>query len=298
MNAKPTLAVGSIALDTLETGAGRKTDILGGSATFFAMAASLFAPVRLVGVVGTDYPDAGWRLFREKGIDVSDVMQVEGRTFRWGGRYSADLSSRETLFTELGVFEHFKPRISKANQQTPFVYLGNIQPSLQLAVHQEMTGAKIFIADTMNLWIDLFPEQLEQVLAKTDIFMLNDEEAVQYTGETNLDSAAQALLAAGPGTVIIKQGRSGALLVSDQIHRHIPICPDDGAVDPTGAGDSFAGGFVAHLAVNGLEQIERAVVMATATASFTVEGFGLEGLLRATADDVLRRADVLAGLMD
>ncbi len=298
MNAKATLAVGSIALDTLETGAGRKTDLLGGSATFFAMAASLFAPVRLVGVVGTDYPDAGWRLFHEKGIDVSDVAQVAGRTFRWGARYAADFSSRETLFTELGVFEHFKPQISKANQQTPFVYLGNIQPSLQLAVHEAMAGAEIFIADTMNLWIDLFPAELEQVLAKTDIFMLNDEEAVQYTGETDLDAAARALLAAGPDTVIIKQGRAGALLVSEQIHRHIPICPDDGAVDPTGAGDSFAGGFVAHLAVNGIEQIERAVVMATATASFTVEGFGLEGILRATADDVLRRADVLAGLMD
>ncbi|MEE9464559.1 MAG: PfkB family carbohydrate kinase [Candidatus Neomarinimicrobiota bacterium] len=290
--------MGSIALDTLETDAGRKTDILGGAATFYALAASLFAPVRLVGVVGSDFPEAGWRLFRERGVDVSDVEQVEGRTFRWGGRYSADLNSRETLFTELGVFEHFKPRISRANQQTPLVYLGNIQPSLQLAVHKEMAGAEIFIADTMNMWIDLFPAELEQVLAKTDIFLLNDEEAVQYTGESDLDSAARALLAAGPDTVIIKQGRAGALLVSEQIRRHIPAFPDAKAVDPTGAGDSFAGGFVAQLAVNGLEQLEQAVVMAAATASFTVEGFGLEGILPATANDVLHRADVITGLMD
>ena len=295
MKVKSTLAVGSIALDTLETDARQQTDILGGSATFFAVAASLFAPVRLVGVVGSDYPEAGWRLFRERNVDVSDVQQVAGRTFRWGGRYSSDFSTRETLFTELGVFERFQPRINPVNRQSGIVYLGNIQPSLQLAVCREMAGAPTVISDTMNLWIDRYPQQLQEVLAKTDIFLINDEEAAQLTGHDDLDSAAGDLLDAGPATVIIKRGREGALLAAGDSRRHVPIFPEAVVVDPTGAGDSFAGGLVGHLARHGLAEMDRAVIVAAATASFTVEGFGLDGLLAATTAGIEQRADIIAG---
>ena len=298
VKAKPTLAVGSIALDTLETDTQRQTDILGGSATFFALAASLFAPVRLVGIVGSDYPETGWRLFRERGVDVSDVQQVEGRTFRWGGRYSSDFSSRETLFTELGVFENFQPRISAVNRHSGIVYLGNIQPSLQLAVCREMAGSPLIISDTMNLWIDLFPQELEQVMARTDIFLLNDEEATQLTGHSDLDSAARDLLAAGPETVIIKQGRNGALLATGDSRSQVPVYPYAEVVDPTGAGDTFAGGLIGHLARHGQAKLQRAVIVAAATASFTVEGFGLDGILAATAEDVRRRAEIIAARMD
>lgn len=298
MKVKSTLAVGSIALDTLETDEQQQTDILGGSATFFAVAASLFAPVRLVGVVGSDYPEAGWRLFRDRNVDVSDVQQVAGRTFRWGGRYSSDFSTRETLFTELGVFESFQPRINPNNRQSGIVYLGNIQPSLQLAVCREMAGAPTVISDTMNLWIDRYPQQLQEVLAKTDIFLINDEEAAQLTGYNDLDSAARDLLAAGPKTVIIKRGREGALLAAGDSRRHVPIFPDVAVVDPTGAGDSFAGGLVGHLARHGLAELDRAVIVAAATASFTVEGFGLDGLLAATTAGIEQRADIIAGRRD
>lgn len=298
MKAKSTLAVGSIALDTLETVARRETDVLGGSATFFAVAASLFAPVRLVGVVGSDYPEAGWRLFRERNVDVSDVQQVEGRTFRWGGRYSSDFTTRETLFTELGVFENFQPRINPINRHSGIVYLGNIQPGLQLAVCREMAGSPTVISDTMNLWIDLYPQELEAVMAKTDIFLINDEEAAQLTGHNDLDSAARDLLAAGPETVIIKQGREGALLATGDSRRQVPVFPDVTVVDPTGAGDSFAGGLIGHLARRGMAELDRAVIVAAATASFTVEGFGLDGLLAATTEGIQQRADIIAGRQD
>lgn len=298
MKVKSTLAVGSIALDTLETEARRQTDILGGSATFFAVAASLFAPVRLVGVVGSDYPEAGWRLFRERNVDVSDVQQVDGRTFRWGGRYSGDFSTRKTLFTELGVFESFQPRINDINRQSGIVYLGNIQPSLQLAVYREMAGTPTVISDTMNLWIDRYPRELEEVMAISDIFLINDEEATQLTGHNDLDSAARELLAAGPTTVIIKQGREGALLAVGDSRRHVPVFPDVAVADPTGAGDSFAGGLIGHLACHGLAELDRAVIVAAATASFTVEGFGLEGLLAATTAGIEQRADIIASRRD
>ncbi|MEE9162544.1 MAG: sugar kinase, partial [Candidatus Neomarinimicrobiota bacterium] len=172
MTATPILAVGSIALDTIETPQGQRRDILGGSATFFGVAAALFAPVRLVGVVGSDYPEAGWQLLRSRGIDVSDVQRVPGATFRWGGRYTNDLNDRETLFTELGVFENFEPVLSDQNRRSEIVYLGNIQPSLQLAIRAKTPGARRVISDTMNLWINQNAEELNEVLSKTDILLI------------------------------------------------------------------------------------------------------------------------------
>ena len=298
MTARPILAVGSIALDTIETPQGQRQEILGGSATFFAVASSLFAPVRLVGVVGSDYPEEGWRLFRERGVDVSGVQQIAGSTFRWGGRYSRDLSGRETLFTHLGVFEDFQALVSDKNRLTEIIYLGNIQPSLQLAVCEHMTAARRIISDTMNLWIDMNREELEAVLGKTHIFLINDEEAAQLTGHDDLESAARWLLKAGPSTVVIKLGHRGAFLATDGTHKHIPVYPHARLVDPTGAGDSFAGGFIGHIANHDESHLEEAVIRGTATASFTVEGFGLEGLLRATPEGVEHRMETIRGLID
>lgn len=298
MTAKPILAVGSIALDTIETPQGQRQEILGGSATFFAVAASLFAPIRLVGVVGSDYPEEGWRLFRERGVDVSDVQQVAGSTFRWGGRYSRDLTGRETLFTHLGVFEDFQPSVCDKNRRTEIVYLGNIQPSLQLAICAHLPDARRIVSDTMNLWIDENREELETVLGKTHIFLINDEEAVQLTGHDDLDAAVQWLLAAGPSAVVIKQGHRGAFLATNGARKHIPIYPHARLVDPTGAGDSFAGGFIGHMADHNESHLEEAVIRGAATASYTVEGFGLEGLLQATPEGIERRMKTIRGLMD
>lgn len=298
MTARPILAVGSIALDTIETPQGQRQEILGGSATFFAVAASLFAPIRLVGVVGSDYPEEGWRLFRERGVDVSDVQQVAGSTFRWRGRYSRDLTGRETLFTHLGVFEDFQPSVCDKNRRTEIVYLGNIQPSLQLAICAHLPDARRIVSDTMNLWIDENREELETVLGKTHIFLINDEEAVQLTGHDDLDAAVQWLLAAGPSAVVIKQGHRGAFLATNGVRKHIPIYPHARLVDPTGAGDSFAGGFIGHMADHNESHLEEAVIRGAATASYTVEGFGLEGLLQATPEGIERRMKTIRGLMD
>jgi len=298
MTARPILAVGSLALDAIETPLGRRSEILGGSATFFAVAAALFAPVRLVGVVGSDYPEEGWRLFRERGVDVSDVQRARGSTFRWGGRYSQDMTSRETLYTHLGVFEHFQPVLNDRNRQTEIIYLGNIQPSLQLAICAKAPGARHIISDTMNLWIDSNRVELEAVLRKTDIFLINDEEAVQLTGRDDLEAAARWLLEAGPTAVVIKQGHRGALLATNETRRHIPIYPHARLVDPTGAGDSFAGGFIGHMANNSKAHLDEAVISGAATASYTVEGFGLEGLLRATTEGIEERMEAIRRLRD
>lgn len=298
MTAKPILAVGSIALDTIETPQECRREILGGSATFFAVAASLLAPVRLVGVVGSDYPEKGWQLFRERGVDVCDVQRAEGSTFRWGGRYSQDLTERETLYTHLGVFESFQPTLCDQNRRTEIVYLGNIQPGLQLALCADIPDARHIISDTIKLWIDNNREELDMLLQKTDTFLINDEEAAQLSGESDPEQAILWLLKRGPQTVVIKKGAQGALLARGDQRAHIPVYPDCDVVDPTGAGDSFAGGFIGHLAKLGESHLEEAVIRGAATASFTVEGFGLEGLLRATPDGIEHRMEVIRGLMD
>ncbi|MCK4578634.1 MAG: sugar kinase [Candidatus Marinimicrobia bacterium] len=298
MRSQPILAVGSIALDTIHTASERHTDILGGSATFFAVSAASLAQVRLVGVVGDDYPEEGWRLFRDKGVDVSDVQQVAGRTFRWGGEYSKDFSTRETLFTELGVFEDFEPKINAANRDTPIVYLGNIQPSLQLAVCNRVSDQSRIISDTMNLWIDNNRAELTEVIRRSHIFLINDEEAEEFTGISDPEAGASALLEQGPEIVIIKQGGKGALLATSNGRRHIPVYPDVQVLDPTGAGDSFAGGLLCYLSVHGEGSLLDAVINAAATASFTVEGVGLDGLLKADVGSIRKRADVITALMD
>ena len=290
---KPILAVGSIALDSIETIEGNRTEVLGGSSTYFGISANLFSSVCLVGVVGDDFPKEGWDLFEKKKIDVNNVQIKPGKTFRWGGRYNDNYSYRDTLFTDLGVFENFKPIILNAYKEANYLFLGNIQPELQLNVASQMNESKTVVCDTMNLWIDLCPEKLWDVIKSIDMFLLNDEEAIQLTNKTNIHDAANFLLKGGPSVVIIKQGGNGALLAYDDIRIQIPVFPINKLIDPTGAGDSFAGGFIGHLVNHGKDDLIEATITGSAVASFTVSGFGVDGLLKANMDSIQARKDFI-----
>lgn len=294
---KEIIAVGSIALDSIETINGSKNNLIGGSATFFSIAASLQTKVKVVGIVGKDFPNEGWDLFNSKKIDVNNILIEDGKTFRWGGKYSNDYSTRETLFTELGVFESFKPAINIEDQSTPLVFLGNIQPSLQLAVSKLMKSSEYIVTDTMNLWIDLFPEQLKQVLSISTILLINHEEAEQYTGQNKIEDAANILLSSGPQVVVIKKGANGAYLAYDQHRISIPVFPINKVVDPTGAGDTFAGGFMGYLSEVKKPDFVEAVIRGSALASFCVEGFGVEALSKATQNDLKERVDFIKSSM-
>ena len=207
------LAVGSIAIDAIETQNGKRQGLLGGSASYFSIAAGLLAPVKLVGVVGDDFPEEGWEMFKSRGINTDNVHVQPGKTFRWGGKYNNDYSLRDTLFTDLGVFENFKPTIKTEDCASPFIFLGNIHPDLQLRVARLTGGAEQVVSDTMNLWIDLFPEMVNDVLGVSTIFLINHEEAIQFTGESSVSLAGKKLLASGPKIVIIKRGERGSYLV-------------------------------------------------------------------------------------
>ena len=279
---KTILAVGSIALDTLETPRGNRQDILGGSATYFSISAGLLAPVKLVGVVGNDFPEEGWQLFRSRNINTDNILVEAGSTFRWGGKYSDDYSVRDTLFTELGVFEYFTPSIQEADRLSPLVFLGNIHPSLQESVAKLTPSAEYIVTDTMNLWIDLFPEKLTEVLKLSTILLINHEEAEQFTGQSEIFKAASDLLSAGPEIVVIKKGADGAYLARGDSRYSIPVFPIKQVIDPTGAGDSFAGGFMGYLSQTSEPDFLEAIIVGSAMASFCVEGFGVESLLKAT----------------
>ena len=294
---KTILAVGSIAIDTLETPNGNKDNVLGGSAAYFSLAASLFAPVKMVGVVGNDYPEEGWNLFKSRQINTENVQVVSGKTFRWGGRYNHNYSARETLFTELGVFESFSPIIQDKDCRSNWVFLGNIQPDLQLAVAQMAVSAEHIVADTMNLWIDLFPEKLKRVLGVSNIFLLNHEEALQLTGAKEIQEAAAYIRGRGPEIVIIKMGDMGAYLSFEDKSFTIPVFLVNKVIDPTGAGDSFAGGFVGYLAQTKKLDFVGAVLAGSAVASCCVEGFGLGSLANVTREDVNRRIAVIRDRM-
>ena len=297
MNKRKTiLAVGSLAIDTIETPNGNRKGLLGGSASYFSVAAGLLAPVKLVGVVGDDYPEEGWQMFKSRGINTDNVSVQSGKTFRWGGKYNNDYSSRKTLFTELGVFEAFKPSIKTEDCASPFIFLGNIQPDLQLRVAELTRDAEYIVSDTMNLWIDLFPEMLNNVLAVSTIFLINHEEAKQLTGESDISRAGKKLLAAGPKIVVIKRGAEGACLLYNNNEFFIPVFPVQKVLDPTGAGDSFAGGFMGCLSQTNKPDFLKAVLVGSAMASFCVEGFGLEFLLKTTPALLAERVDTIKNL--
>lgn len=292
------LVVGSVALDTIETRVGRREEILGGSATFASVAASLSAPVRLVGVVGEDFPDGHVELLRRHGVDVGGLERRPGRTFRWSGRYAPDFSSRESLDTQLNVFEAFDPKLPESYRASEVVFLGNIHPDLQLRVLEQVASPRIRAADTMNFWISGARDRLVEVLGKVDLLLINDEEAVQLTGERSVLRAGRAVQAMGPRQLVVKRGEHGALLFDGDELFYCPGYPLDEVVDPTGAGDSFAGALLGHLAAAGPGgSLRRAVVFATAVASFGVEGFGVDRLAVLTKDALDERVEALRHLV-
>ncbi len=278
MDSKQILAVGSIAYDTIKTPHGNRDAMLGGSSTFFSIAASLFTKVSLIGVVGNDFQQESWQLFKKYNIDTSSIEKVKGKTFRWGGQYNSDYTNRETLFTELGVFENFKPKIN-TQYKNPIIYLGNIQPELQFDVINKIKNPYLIAADTMNLWIDLFPNQVWKLISKVNIFLINDEEARQLTGEHDLIKISKLFLNKGPQIVVIKKGGEGSLLADNNNIVHIGVSPNVKVIDPTGAGDSFAGGMIGYISNYGLSNTIKAVQYGTAIASYTVSGFGTEKII-------------------
>lgn len=287
--ASTVLVVGSVALDSVETPFGRADDVLGGSGTFFSSSASHFAPVQLVGVVGDDYPVDKLAVLAERGVDLAGVERATGTSFRWRGRYRHDLNSAETLETHLGVFSHFAPKIPEQFRRAPFVFLANIDPRLQLQVLEQVERPKLVAMDTMNFWIESRRPELLELLKHVDLITLNDGEARQLTEHTNLVQAARWILDRGPKHVLIKKGEHGAFMFTRDSVFFAPAYPLESVFDPTGAGDSFAGGFIGYLAAtNDLSDrsMRRAVVVGSAMGSFAVEKFSNTRLLEITRADI------------
>lgn len=295
------LVVGSVALDTVITPFGRADEALGGSASFFAVAARLFTPVNLVAVVGEDFPAEHVALLKGRGVDVEGLCTAPGRTFRWAGEYGYDLNSRTTLDTQLNVFADFDPVIPPAYREPRFLFLANIDPTLQRKVLDQVKRPEMVLMDTMNFWIEGTRASLLETLRRVDLVFLNDAETRELTGESNLIKAARAVLTMGPSIVVVKKGEHGSLLFSREFTFSAPAYPIERLFDPTGAGDTFAGGFVGHLArcpeINEAE-LRRAVVTGTVMASFSVESFSLNRLATATLDEVAQRTRELKLLSD
>jgi sugar/nucleoside kinase (ribokinase family) len=293
------VVVGSLALDTVKTPLGAKADVLGGSGAYFALAARLFSPVSLVAVIGRDFPDEHLDLLKREGVNLDAVETADGLSFRWGGEYGQDLNQRTTLFTHLNVFESFKPRLGAQLRHARFLFLANIDPDLQGEVLEQLDGPELVVCDTMNYWIGGKREELVRTLRKVDIVIINDGEARELAQEGNLWRAAKVILGLGPQVAVIKKGEHGAILVSRDQHFSAPSYPVEMVYDPTGAGDSFAGGFIGYLAESGArtpEHLRLAVVYGTVAASFSVERFSVEGLVGLTRADLDRRARELQEL--
>ncbi len=287
------LVVGSTALDSIKTPYRENPRLLGGSASHAAVAASFFAPVKLVGIVGDDFPKRYLQLYRRHGIDVAGLQTAAGKTFHWAGEYEVNMNNRRTLTTELGVFETFTPNLPEAYRQTPFVLLANIAPALQHHVLDQMRRPRFVVADTMDLWLNIALDDLLKLLARVDALVLNDSEARQLAKEDNLIAAAKKIHRLGPKYVIVKKGEHGALLSSPRGMFISPAFPLDKVVDPTGAGDSFVGGLMGYLAGRkGAPEthLKRAMLYGSVVASFCCEGFGLTRTTRVTRAAIERRA--------
>ena len=296
----PVLIVGSMAFDDLDLPTGSARDVVGGSATYSAYAASVFAPVRLVAVVGDDFPAAELDRLAARGVDTSGVERAAGKTFRWAGRYDANLASRATLDTQLNVFASFHPKIPAAHRATPLVLLGNIHPALQLEVLDQLTSPKLVVADTMNLWIDTEPKLLAQLLERDDLLVINEEEARQLAGIHNISRAAREIMTRGPRRLVIKRGEYGALLFDGGHPLFAPAFPLEDVIDPTGAGDSFAGAMIGWLAALGstdADALRQAVMVGSAAASYCVEAVGNARLCTLEAREVRERLDAFRHLL-
>jgi sugar/nucleoside kinase (ribokinase family) len=288
------LVVGSVAFDAIETPFGKVDRTLGGAASYFALAASQFTPVRVVGIVGNDFTAKDEALFRGRRIDLAGIEHVPGKTFFWAGRYSQNMNERTTLVTELNVFANFRPTLPADYCDSSFIFLGNIDPTLQSSVLHQVNGKpKVVGLDTMNYWIERTPAELRETLKHTHILMINDDETRQLTGEQNLMRAARHIFKLGPRTLVIKRGEHGALMVHDKFMFSVPGYPLEEVHDPTGAGDSFAGGFMGALASAGRinhQTLRRAMVYGSVLGSFAVERFGVERLAHLTRREIQARA--------
>jgi len=290
----PILAVGSVAFDTIRNPFGEAARVVGGSATYFSVAASFFTNVRLVAVVGDDFGERGAELFEGRAIDLAGLQTVPGETFRWKGEYGFDLNTRETIYTKLNVFEQFHPVIPEAYRSSPIVFLGNIHPALQLEVLNQVRAPRLVAADTMNHWIEGTYDELLEVLKRVDVLIINDSEARELSRQANLVKAARAIKAMGPATVVIKRGEHGVLMTrpDDGEFFAAPAMPLEDVFDPTGAGDTFAGGFVGSLAAcGGIDDaaMARAIIYGSTLASFAVEDFSLDRLLRLSHEEIRDR---------
>ncbi len=298
------LAVGSVAFDTVKTPFGEVDKILGGALSHFSLAASFFTNVAMVAVVGEDFTDKEREVFEGRSIDLAGLQTAPGKTFRWGGEYSYDLSERTTLFTELNVFENFKPTIPDDYRTSDFVFLGNIHPSLQVDVVGQVKSPKLIAADTMNYWIEGTPDELRQMLERVDVLLINDSETRQLSEEYNLVRAAEKIHAMGPKTLVVKRGEHGVLLFNESHRFAAPAYPLETVFDPTGAGDTFAGGFLGYLASQESltdDALRQAIIFGSALGSFCVEDFGtrrLESISRADVDDRYREFKKLTHFQD
>ena len=292
---KTVLIVGSIALDTIENQKGKKEDLIGGSATYGMVAAGRLVPVNIVSVIGNDFPAEGLEIYQRYANSLVDLQCKEGNTFRWGARYGENMDSRETLFTDLGVFSDFSPKLSTVNKNVSTVFLANIHSALQLSVIDQMRGNPLIVTDTMNLWIETSKNELLEVLKKTDILIINESEAELISGTKDIDPSAVQLQSLGPSTVVIKRGSSGAVLFHGEERVSIDAYPVKEVIDTTGAGDTFGGGFVSALASGGT--FRDALIKGSALASICVEGFGVESLLDVNLEEIKNREDFLRSVL-
>ena len=295
------LVVGTVAFDSIETPFGSAERILGGSASYFALAASFFTPVRIVGVIGEDFPDEHIELFRRRNIDTDGIKREKGDTFHWRGRYHEDINLRDTLELHLNVLSGFVPRLPERYRDAEYVFLGNIDPVMQLEVLNQIHHVKLVVCDTMDHWIRESAANLQKVLKRIEILVINDSEARLLSGQSNVMRAARAILKMGPKVVLIKRGEYGVLQFSDSQVFATPAYPLEEVFDPTGAGDSFAGGFLGQLARSADQSqrgIRRAIVYGSVVASFTVEDFGVKRLTTASLPDIEERFERFVELTD
>ncbi|MDD4909265.1 MAG: PfkB family carbohydrate kinase [Candidatus Omnitrophica bacterium] len=283
------IVLGTVALDTVKTPRGQRKEILGGSAVHFAMSARLFTKVNLVAIVGEDFPQKHIEFLRGKGVILTSLIKEKGRTFRWEGEYKGDLNSALTKSTELGVLSAFRPSVARHQRHIKYIFLANVDPDIQSHMLSSMREPKFVGLDSMNFWINTKRRSLLKLIKKVNIFVLNDSEARSLTGEHNLIKAAGRLISSGPPMVMIKKGEHGVIFKSKDLLFCLPAFPTEQVVDPTGAGDTFAGGFMGYLARQGSinnASVRRAISYATVMASFNVEGFGVERTRRLTLTEV------------
>ena len=293
------VVVGSVALDDIHTAEDSRINILGGSASYFSMGASLLSPVKLVAVVGEDFPEEHIRLFESRGVDLAGLQRREGKTFHWAGRYATDFTSRETLATDLNVFADFDPMLPESYRNAQHVFLANIHPSLQHKVLDQLASPLFVAADTMNYWIEGTPEELARLLPRLDLLVINDEEVRQLGESSSIAASARRVLEKGPKALVVKRGEHGASLYHEEGTFHLPAVSVDKVRDPTGAGDTFASGFMGYLAGRvprrpGFEDLKQALAVGTALASFAVEDFSLQRLISLSLEEVYERYQRLA----